>query len=355
LIKSVLSILNWKKSIRGRIFWSTILSFVLAVTTSLFLSLLPFELDPATDFLFVLLVFLLYFLAFMHPIMRYLRGIGEGIMSIASGKLQTRLPLRQDELGAVAGNINYMAEQLQSAMQRKQQIEMSKMELITHVSHDLRTPLTSIIGYLNLLKNDHYQDIEEHKRYIDNAFNKTQQLKKLIDDLFEYTRLTNDDVTMNMQWTDISGLIKQIVFEFEPIAQENSLTVRTICEPGLHSSALVDPEKLVRAIDNLLLNALKFSIRPGEITVRMEDSDNHISIAIENRGKPIAPEQEARLFDRFFKAEPSRNDGEMPPGAGLGLSIAKHIVELHGGRIELDHRDGLYTFKILLLREAVSR
>lgn len=288
--------------------------------------------------------FLFFFFLFTRPIVRYLQTLADGLLTIAGGNLDYRLPTsNEDELGEVAKSINFMAEQLQEQMNRERQIENSKMELITSVSHDLRTPLTSIIGYLNLLKNDNYENLEEHKRYINNAYNKSQQLKKLIDDLFEYTRLTSGSVHLSLTKMDLNGLLTQIMNEFEPIAQENSLTVRTI-----HDSkpiyGNIDTEKMVRAIDNLLMNALKFSIKPGEITVRLSADELYIYLDVANIGKPISEEQEKLLFDRFYKADPSRKDHYGSPGAGMGLSIAKNIVELHGGQIGLHHHDGHFTF-----------
>lgn len=332
-------------------FGSIFISFFAATSISFLMdNLLPFTKEMPGSFLFLLLLFLLFFLFLTRPIVLYLETLAEGLMSIAKGKLDHRVPLtRNDELGVVAQNINYMAEQLEQMMEHERQIEKSKMELITNVSHDLRTPLTSIIGYLNLLQNDDYQDLAEHKRYIDNAFNKTQQLKKLIDDLFEYTRLTSGAPNLTFATIDLGGLLEQIIIEFEPLAAENSLTVKRVWEQRTILGH-VDIEKFVRAIDNLLINALKFSLKPGEITVRLSERADHIYLAVENRGKPITEEQEQLLFERFYKAELSRNDNRMPPGAGLGLSITKNIVELHDGHLGLTHQNGHYTFYIELPR-----
>ncbi|MGZ9583374.1 HAMP domain-containing sensor histidine kinase [Paenibacillus marinisediminis] len=302
------------------------------------------------DFIFMVASFMFFFFLFTRPMVRYLRMLADGLLTIAGGNLDYRLPIsNEDELSEVAKSINYMAEQLQDKMERERQIENSKMELITNVSHDLRTPLTSIIGYLNLLKNDNYENLEEHKRYINNAYNKSQQLKKLIDDLFEYTRLTSGSTHLSFTKMDLTGLLTQIMNEFEPIALENSLTVRTI-----HDSkpiyGYIDTENMVRAIDNLLMNALKFSIKPGEITVRLSVEEPYIYFAVENIGKPIAEEQEELLFDRFYKADPSRKDNHGQPGAGMGLSIAQNIVELHGGRLGLKHHNGHFIFYMELPR-----
>ncbi|MFD0587366.1 ATP-binding protein [Paenibacillus sp. GCM10027627] len=351
---SVLTLLDRKKSIRIRIFWSFLTSFLLAFVAA---TVVPSgdmthkigsTFSVIITFAVFIILFMLFFFLLTRRIVRNMQTLAEGLVTIANGDLNYRVPLvGQDELGTVAQNINYMAEQLQSMMERERLLELSKMELITHVSHDLRTPLTSIVGYLNLLKNDDYKNIEEHKRYIHNAYNKTQQLNKLIDDLFDYTRLSSGDVRLTLQTIDLRSLVEQMATEVEPIAQENLLAVK-LTGPETPLFVHVDAEKLVRAIDNLLMNALKFSLKPGEIALHLESREDAVLLTVENKGKPITPEQEIRLFERFYKAEPSRRDREMPPGAGLGLSIASHIVELHGGKMSYIHREGHFTFAMEL-------
>lgn len=326
-------------------FWSAFISFFLSFFVTVpFKFILNYVPGPIGNLLSMIFFFIFFFFLFTRPIVRYMRMLADGLISIAQGNLDYRVPMsRQDELGYVAHNINYMAEQLQSIMIRERQVEMSKMELITNVSHDLRTPLTSIIGYLNLLKNDDYRDLNEHKRYIQNAFNKTEQLKKLIDDLFEYTRLTSGAIVPDLKTIDLCGLLEQILTETEPLIQENGLQLEKVLEkpeiPGR-----VDAEQLVRAIDNLLMNAIKFSRKPGVITVRLAEHEHYIRLAVENVGEPITGEEEKLLFERFYKADPARSVQDMPPGSGLGLSIARNIVELHGGQIGLVHRNGHYSF-----------
>ncbi|GAA3411056.1 HAMP domain-containing sensor histidine kinase [Paenibacillus hodogayensis] len=336
--KGILAVLNWRRSIRGRILWSTLLSFVASMLLTMSIN----------NIVVTFAAFLLFFFLLLHNIVAYIRTLADGLMLIARGNLDYRIPLsRHDELRGVAQNINFMTEQLQLMLEKERQIEKSKMELITNVSHDLRTPLTSMIGYLNLLKNDDYADLDEHKRYIQNTYNKTQQLKKLIDDLFDYTRLTSGSSRFVYRTVDISELLEQIRTEFEPIAQEHSLTISCMREQE-PLYAEVDAEQFVRAIDNLLMNALKFSRKPGEIAIRLSGTENRMLLSVENQGIPITTEQERLLFERFYKAEASRHDTTTQPGAGLGLSIARSIVELHGGTLGLDHRDGSFVFHIEL-------
>lgn len=349
----VLENLNGKKSIRAQMVWAFVLSLALATLVSNFVNfnfirsdyyILKIPLALGSYFA----LFLFFFYLFTRHIIKHFRIITDGLKLIASGDLNYRLPSdRQDELGMVARNINHMAEQLQNQLDRERQLEKSKMELITYVSHDLRTPLTSIIGYLNLLKTRTYRDQQEQERYIDNAFNKTQQLKKLIDDLFEYTRLTNGDVRLSVQTVDFGSLLEQMVIEFEPVAKEQGITITA----SLHEEPAVvciDIEKIVRSIDNLLINALKFSFKPGEIKVRLIVREGQAILSIENAGEPISKEVEAQLFDRFYKVDSARNDANRMSGSGLGLSIAQNIIELHDGRIWLRHDHGVYRFFIAL-------
>lgn len=290
--------------------------------------------------------FLLIYIALTRHVVRYLSIVAEGVMKIAKGELDYRLPLlRHDELGIVASNINHMANQLQEQMNRERELEQSKMELITYVSHDLRTPLTSIIGYLDLLHSQTFQDESERERYLESAIHKTQQLKTLIDDLFEYTRLTYGEVRLSFQEIDLNSLLEQMMSEFEPVAKEQGVSLRkvTASEPIM---LWIDTEKMVRAIDNLFMNALKFSYSPGDIRVGLYKQGSRVTLSIENNGKPITKEQEERLFERFYRLEPVRSDTYMPSGSGLGLTIARNIVELHGGRIQLFHNNGHYQVRL---------
>ncbi|WP_345784140.1 sensor histidine kinase [Paenibacillus lacisoli] len=221
------------------------------------------------------------------------------------------------------------------------------MELITGISHDLRTPLTSIIGYIELLKSNSFQNEEEYQRFVQNAYHRAVHLKEMLDDLFEYTRLTSNETLLKLQRIDISQLLNQLLFEFEPIANENNILI----EKRIKDSpviALVDSEKMVRAIDNLLMNALKYSIKPGTVQVIMKTNEKQLMIQVENKGNPLTPEQVSKIFERFYKVDHSRTSEGIQSGAGLGLSIARNIVELHGGNLDFNHVDNSFQFTFSL-------
>ena len=296
--------------------------------------------------------FVLSFFILTRRLVKDLVTLEQGLQTIAQGNLDYRVPVvRQDELGRVAWNINLMTEQLQQLMHNERELEQSKMELITGISHDLRTPLTSMIGYIELLKTRSFHSEEEYNRFVHNTYNKAIHLKSMLDDLFEYTRLSSHDVVLNLQPIDVGKLLEQLLFEFEPIANEHGITIVQKLESS-PNIVQIDSEKVARAIDNLLMNTLKYSDKPGVVTVRLNKEPSHIRISIENQGVPLTEAQVDKLFDRFYKVDHARSNEGMQTGAGLGLSIAKNIVGLHGGTLTLDHRNGKYTFYLTLPYEA---
>lgn len=331
-------------------FWAFIGSIAVglaaAYTIALMRQLVPVSARfaaPVAQVTFVAAFICAYYF-FTRRFVKDLRRLGDGLAVIAQGNLQFRVPsARMDELGKVADDINGMAEHLELLIEKERQIEISKMELITGVSHDLRTPLTSIIGYLDLLHKRAYRDDSEYDRFVGNASNKAVQLKKLVDDLFEYTRLTTDDVKLKRETVDLRALLNQMQVEYEPIALELGVGVAAAF-PSQPVFVRMDAEKVRRAVDNLLSNALKFSVKPGSVQMMLEADRTIARIVVANIGEPIAKEREILLFERFYKADDSRTSDAFPAGSGLGLSIARSIARLHGGEISFTHDAGRYAF-----------
>uniref|UniRef100_UPI003709702A HAMP domain-containing sensor histidine kinase n=1 Tax=Paenibacillus antibioticophila TaxID=1274374 RepID=UPI003709702A len=307
---------------------------------------------PYFNMIMLLIEFILSFLILTRRIVKDLMTLESGLQTITEGDLSYRVPVqRQDELGRVAFNINQMTERLERQIVKEREAEQSKMELITGISHDLRTPLTSIIGYIELLRSNSFQDQEEYDRFVQNTYNKAAHLKKLLDDLFEYTRLSSIDTHINAHRIDLCQLLNQLLFEIEPIAYENELhIIKEIGSMPVYS--VVDSDKIARAIDNLLMNALKYSFKPGAIRIRMLTDHKQVTIEVENRGTPLTREQQDKLFERFYKVDYSRSSEGIQTGAGLGLSIARNIAELHGGSLTLNHEKDLFIFKLKLPIEA---
>lgn len=293
-------------------------------------------------------IFIFTFLALTRRIVKDLINLEKGLQIISEGNLQYRVDVKgKDELGRVAYNINLMAERLQHQIEKERELESSKMEMITGISHDLRTPLTSIIGYIELLRTNSFQNQDEYIRFVQNTYNKAIHLKKMLDDLFEYTRLTSIETRLDLKKIDVFQLLNQLLFEFEPIAQENGIHI--VKEIGNSPVViLIDSEKIARAIDNLLMNALKYSVKPGTVRILMSSNHKQINIEIENEGISLTQEQQNKLFDRYYKVDYSRSSEGIQTGAGLGLSIARNIVELHGGTLILNYINNIFRFTLTL-------
>ncbi|WP_204602120.1 HAMP domain-containing sensor histidine kinase [Cohnella boryungensis] len=352
--------------LRLRLFWFVVLSFALALIatmiTSRFVSDWLITLDQISNTLAAVLFFLLtatflvffilLFFVLTRPDIRFLQKTMHGISLMAAGDLNERVPAyRKDELGRLAAHINEMAAELQRQRQKERQGEMTRMELITGVSHDLRTPLTSMIGYIHLLKERGYRSEEEYDRYVEHTYNQAIRLQKRIDALFEYTRLTAPEAKAQFRRIRFNELLQQLLSEFQPLASEYGLTVASSL-PEEELEVCLDPDKIVRALDNLLMNALKFSRRPGEIRINCRLTKDWLSVDIENDGEPLTKEQEERLFDRFYRGDSSRKleDTGLGAGSGLGLAISKSIALLHGGDLTLNHERGHYRFRLELPR-----
>lgn len=277
--------------------------------------------------------------------MKQIEAMAEGVKEMAKGNLAYRIKLKgQDEIASLTGNINHMAEELVMKIEKERKAEKQKNELITNVSHDLRTPLTSIMGYLSLLRDGKYENDQQHKEYIKVAFSKSEQLKNLIDDLFEYTKLTDENFVLHLQEVCINKLLDQLIEELVPHLEERGLSILKNF-PAEDVYAVADSEQTVRLFDNLLMNAIKYSIEDSEIQVSLQREQDNLKLSIANHSEEFSKEEMDNLFERFYKKDRSRSRVE---GSGLGLSIAKSIAELQGGEIQAEYEDGVVQFHILL-------
>lgn len=275
-------------------------------------------------------LFLVVFFLTSRQSIRYLQQITAGLEEIAKGKLDYELPLQSmDELGVLAYRINQMSRQLDQSIQEERRAEKTKNDLITNVSHDLRTPLTSILGFLELVENDRYKDEVELRYYVNIAYEKAAVLKRLIDDLFDYTRISNG-LPLLSKPLHMADLIGQLAEEFVPAFEKAGLTCRILTEQQ-EDVILADGSLLVRAYENLFANALQYGSSGGLITVQIEQIEQRLVIRIMNNGEPIPEQDLPYIFDRFYRVEQSRSSRS--GGTGLGLAIVKSIVEANGGQI----------------------
>ncbi len=278
-------------------------------------------------------VFSISFLLLQENAIRYIGEISDAMGEIADGNLNIQLEVKgDDEFSQMASLLNQMSEDIQGYMDRERESEKTKNELITNVAHDLRTPLTSVIGYLELLKNQ-TAVLPEEKRdhYVQITYQKAKHLEQLIEDLFGFTKLNYGKISMNPTQVDILQLLTQLLDEFYPIFAREDMhyeihsNVRAIPMNG-------DGNLLARLFENLIGNAVKYGKEGKVVHVRTRLEENVVTISVINYGYVIPPQDLVHIFDKFYRVDQARSSGT--GGTGLGLAIAKSIVDLHGGTIE---------------------
>lgn len=275
--------------------------------------------------------FVLFFFLFTRKVMVVLDEITAGIQEVAKGELSHRIAVKtSDEFGVVAASINQMAEQLQRSLQEERSAVAAKNDLITGISHDLRTPLTSILGFLEYIEKDRYQDELEMRYYVSIAYEKSLTLRKLIDDLFEYTRVSGGSLPLSLRPLNLTPFLMQLAEEFAPMLEEAGMTYTIVGgqEPLWIQAA---PGELVRAYENLFSNAIRYGAKGKVMEIGLSLEEGEAVVRISNYGEPIPAQDLPHLFERFYRVDKSRSRDT--GGTGLGLAIAKSMIELHQGQI----------------------
>ncbi len=278
--------------------------------------------------------------------------IGE-LHYIAQGHLEHRIPFRVNgNQQHVITSVNALVDTITQAMQEERASEKSKDELITNVSHDLRTPLTSIIGYLGLIEDHQYQSEEDIVKYSHIAYDKAKQMKNLVEDLFEYTKVQQHGAPVNFMTVDLGQLLEQVGASFELEADKKGMAINVSCEPT-PLSITADPEKLGRLFSNLVANALKYGHGASYIHLTAKQLGEKVVITVADDGEKIPAKSVKHLFERFYRVESSRN--KATGGTGLGLAIVKSIVELHHGSVTARSDDQETAFVVTLPVKQVQK
>lgn len=296
-------------------------------------------LDHVSLIFYILLViisvglFILIFNQLAKKIAIYLQEITDTLEKISEGDFGIRLPVRyDDEFSMIADHINQMTMDLEFLKKAENQSEMRRNELMTNIAHDLRTPLTSIVGYLDIL-NTHPELTEDKRRhYTEIAWNKTVKLQTMIEDLFSFTKLTYGKMPLKLAKIDLIQLLEQEIDEFYPHFTDNSLT----CEFYSGSSnayIMADGNLMARAFENLISNAIKYGKDGKIVRIHVKIEVDDVIVAITNYGIVIPKEDLDLIFEKFYRVERSRE--KTLGGTGLGLSITKAIIESHGGTIRV--------------------
>jgi len=257
-----------------------------------------------------------------------------------------------------SGSAIELSEPLREVEQQMNQIKMSvlhgrqalkeaedrKNDLIMYLAHDIRTPLTAVIGYLSLLEEAPDMPADQKAKYVGIALDKAERLKMLTDELFEITRYHTAAVRLNKTEVDLYALLAQVIEEFYPVLSARGNTVKVSAGDDLVVTG--DPDKLARVFNNLLKNAAAYSYPDTEISISAEKEGKYAVVVFKNHGQTLSVEQLSGIFEKFNRLEEARLSDT--GGAGLGLSIAKEIVSLHGGGITAQSSDETVTFTVTL-------
>lgn len=252
-----------------------------------------------------------------------------------------RLP---DDLESVEYHMNEIREEALENRRKAEEAEQRKNDLIVYLAHDLKTPLTSVIGYLSLLQEEKDLPETQREKFTGVALDKAYRLEDLINEFFDITRFNLTNIVLEKTQLDLSRMVEQTVFEFQPSLAAKHLTIEQDCEEGVR--ILADSDKLERVLDNLLRNAISYSTPDTAIRITLRKNGSEAVFTVTNHGRTIPKEKLDRMFEQFFRLDSARSTGT--GGAGLGLAIAREIVELHDGSIRAESAEETITFTVTL-------
>ncbi len=287
-------------------------------------------------------IFFVIFGFFLRWLTGCFKKIEKGIDDILSEKTQEiTLP---PELSALEGKLNTVRQTLEKRALEAKLAEQRKNDLVMYLAHDIRTPLTSVIGYLSLLDEAPEMPTEQRAKYTHITLDKACRLETLVNEFFEITRYNLQQLPLQKENVDLYYMLVQLTEEFYPILTQKGNTLALHAREDLMVNA--DPMKLARVFNNILRNAAAYADPDSEIVLSAFKRENAIRITIENHGPTIPQDKLSAIFERFYRIDDARTTGS--GGAGLGLAIAKEIVTLHGGAITAQSENQLTTFTVTL-------
>ena len=296
-----------------------------------------------TSLIFLLLVSKLISKNIANPIKHIIKGIEE----ISGGNYSYRINCKADsELATIRDALNSMSEKIQNTEEEKYKIEENKKIMIADISHDLKTPITSIEGYAIALRDDMVSDPIKRKKYLEYILKKSERMNYLIDELFSFSKMDASTFKLNLEKTDICEFYRRTIIEHLPELEKNKFSYEiNICDESIFVS--IDKQEMYRAISNLISNSLKYNPEGTKIIFNLRKVQEDVFIEVIDNGIGMDKELQEVVFNEFTRGDKTRVSSG---GAGLGLAISKKIVELHGGKIELySALDVGTSFKISLM------
>ncbi len=287
-------------------------------------------------------VFLVSMWIYLRNFTKYFYEINRGIDALIEenpGEV-----ILSPELSLTERKINHIRHTLEQRKSEAAVAEQRKNDLVVYLAHDLKTPLTSVIGYLTLLRDEGQISEELREKYLSISLEKAERLEDLINEFFEITRFSLSSITLEYSNVNLTRLLEQLTYEFQPMLSEKNLTCSLEMERDM--TLRCDVDQMQRVLDNLLRNAVNYSFEGGTIRIGAAREGDDMKIRVSNRGNTIPKEKLERIFEQFYRLDSARSSRS--GGAGLGLAIAKEIVELHQGTITARSEDERIEFEVTL-------
>lgn len=289
-----------------------------------------------------LILFAIILRFYLNEFSKYFKEINRGIDALIEEN--TGDIVLSSELTVTEKKINHIKHTLEQRKLATELAEQRKNDLVVYLAHDLKTPLTSVIGYLTLLRDENQISEELREKYLSISLEKAEHLEDLINEFFEITRFNLSNITLEYSRVNLTRMLEQLTYEFKPMLLEKNLK----CELEIASDTKIkcDANKMQRVFDNLLRNAVNYSFDDGTIHIVATPNENNLSIKFTNRGNTIPQEKLERIFEQFYRLDTARSSRN--GGAGLGLAIAKEIVELHKGTITAKSENEVIEFEVTI-------
>ncbi len=293
----------------------------------------------------IVALFLVIFRIYLNRFTKYFLEINNG-MDVLLQEHAEDVSL-SGELSAIEKKMNQVKNTLEKRKLDMQMAEQRKRDLVMYLAHDLKTPLASVIGYLNLLRDEGEISEELREKYLSVSLDKAERLEILINEFFEIARFNFSDLVLQYGRINLTRLLEQLVYEFRPMLQEKNLQCRLEAPPDIMLKC--DADKIQRVFDNILRNAVLYSYEESSIEIIAQGQEENVVVRFINRGDTIPAEKLARIFEQFYRLDAARSTATR--GAGLGLAIAKEIVEAHGGTITAESGNEESVFTVMIPRE----
>lgn len=297
-----------------------------------------------SDFIWIIAITIVFFIllrTILSWFTSYLSMVNQGIDALLSDDSKIELP---SEMAETERKLTAVKTELRERTLEAELANQRKNELVMYLAHDIRTPLTSVIGYLELMTDAPDMPLEQRAKYMRITLDKANRLEKMINEFFEITRYNLQQISLTKEKIDLYYMLVQLSDELSPLLAERGN--QTILKAYENLTVYGDPDKLARVFNNILKNAIAYSYPHTEIVISAFEKENFVEILFSNKGKTIPKEKLLSIFEKFYRLDEARTSNT--GGAGLGLAIAKEIISLHGGTISADSENDMVVFTVVL-------